>query len=325
MKTLLSGDWHLTDRQKDAYRWRIFPWLQSLILNHHIDRFICLGDITEAKDYHSSVLTNQIADALIDLKMNLEDMIIVPGNHDASDPDHPFFEFIKYSKITWISKPTVISDELFLPHTRNYQNDWKHFKGKYARAFCHNTFQGAKNEFGRLMDGIPTSAIPCPIYTGDIHAPQKVDNVTFVGAPYHVRFGDKYTPRVIILDGVKVRSIEVPSPRKHVIELNAADRNSWCENKWAFNKNDMVRFKVFLDPKTIREWPIIQDTIKEIVQKTQVIQDSIIPIIDYKLQKQVINKSQLSTDIELVHEMCRRHQADNLTKKIGLDIIKDSN
>lgn len=319
MKTLLSSDWHLTDNPRDAYRWKVFSWIRKLILDRDIDRFICLGDITEAKDWHSAVLTNAIADLFRDLTGDV-DFYVVPGNHDASDPDHPFFEFVKYAGVKWIRKPSCIADELFLPHTRNYLNDWKPYKGRYTRAYCHNTFQGATNEFGKRMDGIPTEALSCPVFSGDIHAPQTVDNITFVGAPYHVRFGDKYEPRVIILNGNKVESVSVPGPKKFIIEV---DGNNYRRRR-EFGEGDMIRFKVMLEHQDIENWPTIQASLRKSVEDSNAILDSIIPIVDYKLRKKTVSNFDTKTDAELIQSISKRHQLDSGTIKVGLSFIEEN-
>ena len=55
MLTLLTSDLHLTDRPNDAYRWDFLSkWLWGI----RFDSLVILGDLTEEKDCHSSVLVN---------------------------------------------------------------------------------------------------------------------------------------------------------------------------------------------------------------------------------------------------------------------------
>jgi hypothetical protein len=38
------------------------------------------------------------------------------------------------------------------------------------------------------------------VYSGDIHVPQIIGGVEYVGSPYHVHFGDAFTPRCVLLE-----------------------------------------------------------------------------------------------------------------------------
>ncbi|MGH7239128.1 MAG: hypothetical protein ACREHG_03570, partial [Candidatus Saccharimonadales bacterium] len=62
MRALFFSDPHFTDREQDAYRWKVFPFLHHVeALYGEIDLLACLGDLTDHKDCHSSALLHRVA------------------------------------------------------------------------------------------------------------------------------------------------------------------------------------------------------------------------------------------------------------------------
>ncbi|HWY34909.1 MAG TPA: hypothetical protein VNX68_09695, partial [Nitrosopumilaceae archaeon] len=67
MSILITSDLHLTDKDRDEYRWGLFPWLKQQIISYKPTTLLFLGDTTDAKDRHSAKLTNRIVDCFTDL------------------------------------------------------------------------------------------------------------------------------------------------------------------------------------------------------------------------------------------------------------------
>jgi hypothetical protein len=101
------------------------------------------------------------------------------------------------ANIRYIAEPIKSEGLLWLPHTRDWQQDWRSIDMRGARRILtHNTFAGAVGANGVELGGIPLDALPnVPIISGDIHSPQRNGRLTYVGAPYTVDFGDEYEPR----------------------------------------------------------------------------------------------------------------------------------
>lgn len=208
---LLVSDIHLTDNPNDEYRWELFSWIHNQFLKWKFSYVLILGDITDKKDNHSSMLVNRIAEEFKILANDVP-VIILKGNHDYVLGQSPFFQFLRHFKgqsIRFIDRPTEISSfkdkkVLFLPHTRTPLQDWEGLSFKdYDFVFIHQTVDGAVASNGQKMVGELTADFfdgAKFVYSGDIHVPQKIGQVTYVGSPYHVHFGDKFTPRVILLD-----------------------------------------------------------------------------------------------------------------------------
>lgn len=207
---MFTADLHLTARAADEYRWSIFPWIEKRLAKYDVGHLFILGDLTELKDEHPSRLVNRLVDVLSDLAAKVP-ITILKGNHDYIEVDEPFFRFLsRIPRLQFCNAVlgfhTLRRRILLLPHTRQYVTDWRRVDMTvYDRVLLHQTVTGAVGAGGRRLTGIGAEAfaacpLACRLIAGDIHVPQEVGRVTYVGAPYPVVFGDDYQPRVL-LDG----------------------------------------------------------------------------------------------------------------------------
>lgn len=223
MNLLLLADLHLSAVAREEYRWRLFPWLLDTCPKHKVATVIILGDLTEAKDYHSARLVNRIVDELCKLKQQAgTEFIILPGNHDGIDPGCPYFRFLgQFPFIHYYQTPFLrpLSGDrlaLFLPHTKEPEKWDVKLLQDANLIFMHQTVSGAVSETGVALEGHDLSAVlrvahRAKIWSGDIHVPQKCGSVEYVGAPYPVRFGDSFTPRAVLLKGAR-ESVDLATP-----------------------------------------------------------------------------------------------------------------
>lgn len=218
LPSLLVSDLHLTANPADAYKWSLFPWLADVCVSHRVRTLLILGDLTDAKDYHPAQLTNQLVTALTDLKRSVDakleykpglQIVILRGNHDYLKDGHTYFEFLNVlDGVQFIVKPTESMLDngkaaFFLPHTRNPHAEWSGFDlSHYELVFMHQTIKGAIASNGQAMDGeeLPDLSAAGKVYSGDIHVPQVIGQIEYVGSPYHVHFGDAFKPRAVLLD-----------------------------------------------------------------------------------------------------------------------------
>ena len=206
MSWLLIGDLHLTDRARDAHRFKIFDQIKKWQDQYKPDRTFIMGDLCDQKDRHSATLVNRIADEL----SKLEHVRIIMGNHDYIDPKTAFFKFLnKFETVRFIDRPFLSAGVCIIPHYRTqaeldqaFREFQKHDNIKIV--LLHNTFTGAISETGKELTGMTyRKEWPHPragIYAGDIHRPQQAGDIVYVGAPYHVRFGDDYKPRCLLIE-----------------------------------------------------------------------------------------------------------------------------
>lgn len=196
----------------------------------------------------------------------------------------PFFRYMRHlPRVRWINEPTRLKlrglgDCLFLPHTKNPEEEWRAWLGDRRAAhapprrhdwyFCHQAFHGAVSESGQKLAGVPRNIFPrgAHVVSGDVHKPQD----WYVGAPYLIDFGDDYEPRVLLLDGGKMRSVPVPGPQKRLVsivgEFDERDLRAHQKIFRVIRPGDVVKVRVELPAATkasradvracVREWAV---------------------------------------------------------------------
>ena len=203
---LITSDLHFTDSPNTSYRWGLFPWLHEQIKKHHVKTLLILGDLTDQKDRHSSELVNKIVKHLNELP--IDDVKILCGNHDWLVRGQEFFRFLNsFPHLQFITSPWEDDDvhgesAFFLPYSKNPVEDWKGMDfSHYSWLFMHQTIKGAVASNGQVMDGETLPPLnAAQVYSGDIHVPQVISGVTYVGSPMAIHFGDNFKPRAILLD-----------------------------------------------------------------------------------------------------------------------------
>lgn len=191
-----------------SYRFEIFPWLAEQCRLEKVKTLLILGDLTDAKDNHSAELVNKIV-AVFRMLSELGIIIkILAGNHDWLREGHQFFKFLDVIPgVQFISTPTEDDEftgplSFFLPYSKNPAKDWAGMDfSHYDYLFMHQTVKGARSSNGQAMDGEPLPPLNAvKVYSGDIHVPQIIGGVDYVGSPYHVHMGDAFKPRCVLLE-----------------------------------------------------------------------------------------------------------------------------
>lgn len=279
MMILLTSDLHLTDSSRDEYRWTLFHWLKKVMQEYEAEALWILGDLTDAKDYHSSRLVNRVVSSLDYLKLPI---FIVRGNHDGLDPDCPYFRFLNaLPNVTFYSQPTRDHGFLIVPHSKN-EEDFPPPMPSEDLVFMHATFSGAVADNGQTLTGVPASVLDRykgkKIFSGDVHVPQTLEakaipnschterspELTYVGSPYHVHFGDKFDPRVLLLDtdNGRTRSILVPGPRRRVFDVREG-RGIKEHDLKAANKGDQCKVRIHLNRYDVAEAKVWRELVRE--------------------------------------------------------------
>jgi DNA repair exonuclease SbcCD nuclease subunit len=266
---LLLSDLHLTENPLDDYRWGIFDWCVRICKFYRCHYVFILGDLTQEKDYHSSLLVNRIVGQLLDVvrKANLVQMFVLRGNHDGINPKVPYFRFLDFiDRISFVHEPRLVTiDEtpfLMLPHSRTPEKDWPQYLEKldYAFLMLHATVHGAVSESGMKLDGVSSDMFKetgARIYSGDIHVPQKIGKVEYVGAPYPIRFGDTFKGRGIILSDKEARDVHYKTIAKRTIDVDSAGLEKMIQAKDVDpgEPGDQVKFRLQLAQSELSDWP----------------------------------------------------------------------
>lgn len=232
---LLTADWHLTDSLADEYRWRVFTEIRKVHAQGRLAHVFILGDLADKKDRHSSVLVNRLSEELLALQ-RLEAapaVHILIGNHDKSISGPPFWQALGHMGLDVITEPTAVSvgrgrNVLCLPHAQDPLEAWKGTPWKkYWAAFIHQTAKSAVSENGIELPGTALPIWPrgFSVYSGDVHVPQRIGVVEYVGAPHPIRFGDQYACRFLLLgaDAAQPEVVALQPMRKHVLRVASVE------------------------------------------------------------------------------------------------------
>lgn len=232
---LLLSDLHLDDDLRNNYRDRIFEWVEQNVLIPQKASSICIaGDLTNNKDNHSSALVNKVVSGICNWKKYVDQIYILMGNHDGIDYNCPFFKFLnEIPGIKYFNTPTEIQGTshhpyLFLPHSKDPDEEWKNldFTGKIV--IGHVTVDGAFAESGQMLDSSVKSSIfdtSAVTYSGDIHKPQVVGKLRYIGCPYNVRYGDDFEGRVLLLDTHTLQETELKTDFLRRLTITCTSEN----------------------------------------------------------------------------------------------------
>ena len=333
MRALVIADLHLSAKARDAYRFEVMAYVATLIEKHKADYLIILGDLTEEKDFHPAPLVNDVVDIVHSFSQFCE-VLVLRGNHDYTRDDFPFFRFLRRLKrVRWINSVSRIdlgqADCLFLPHTRDYKKDWvklPHIE-EIQFVFAHNTFEGATTEHGKKLSGIPTDVFgdDATIISGDIHTPQTLGPVTYVGAPYTVDFGDDYEPRALLINwfdhrDFKVVGIPLPGPQKRLLDF---DTSVIGHMEPEFNKGDIVKARVKLALNEQANWLTIRNKVRKELTDLGAVVHMVQPITTEKTKGSVkVRHVQIKSDDAVVREYGKQVKVPEATLKVGLGFLE---
>lgn len=259
---LVCSDLHLTDKEQDEYRWSIFDSIEKA----GAATVVILGDLTDAKDHHSAKLVNRVVSCVRRLAHEAH-VVIVKGNHDYLIPHQPFFHFLKeLDRVVYVNTPTSLGDWCFIPHSRDLPLPGLNLvTAQHRYCFLHQTFKGAVASNGEAMQGeLSVTALPhsdtCTYLSGDIHVPQTVGRVVeYVGSPYPVHFGDRFTGRMLWIKEARRRGPDITwdGPRRHVIEV--ADAKDLPTS--LLKHRDQVKVRVVAGA-SLEDWHALQRSIQ---------------------------------------------------------------
>ena len=267
---VIASDLHLTASPADEYRWQLFPWLAKECKAENARTLLLLGDLTDAKDYHSAELVNRIVLNVTLLTTAVERVVILMGNHDYLRAGHMYFEFLaRLPGVEVVTTPTEDIDgelAMFLPFTRTPATDWHEQDfSHYAYVFMHQTVKGSVASNGQRMEGEAlngTLALAGKVYSGDIHVPQVIGEVEYVGSPYHVHFGDAFEPRCVVIDNDRrAFDLHYPAPRR--LMLNATSQEDLQTALLVAEPGDQVKARIVLPEADKHRWRQIAKEVRE--------------------------------------------------------------
>lgn len=207
----------------------ILEQIQEVIETYHVTSFIHLGDLFEKKD-------KLPAEILIETKKKLEQfpsscrIYHLMGNHDSLTGDYSLVSLFDSIEVIHETTPKEIDGKLFffIPFKRN----WEDFKNDFEKGklipnldfLCfHQSIPGAKYDNGQIITGefLDYSSQTFKIFAGDIHTPQKIGDVQYLGCPYQRDFGETKTKYVYLVTpkGI-IKPIQLNYPKFETINVN---------------------------------------------------------------------------------------------------------
>src|SRR3990167_5763942 len=268
MTAIITTDLHLNDSVRDAHRFDLFPWLANQAQEHKANQIFILGDLTDAKDHHPAALVNKIVGALVKLRNDSRAAIVIlRGNHDCVDPTTPFFGFLRHlAGLVWVTDKMIDRKTLYIANRRSPE-DWPRLDLDYA--FVHQTFTGAIAENGYPLTGFPSSLVKDVrkrVYSGDVHVLQDLGNITYVGAPYRIQFGDKFTPRVLLLDDKgKHHDLHFPTKQRALIECRGS--SNFPKLIRGLVAGDQIKIRVSQTRAELVDWATTRKAITALADK----------------------------------------------------------
>lgn len=293
MRIMHVADLHLTDRVQDEYRWKIFRWLQMRTATGNYDAIAILGDLTEAKDHHSAALIKRLVEELKGLA-GCCPIHIVKGNHDYVDERTPFFQFLQeLDNVYFYTGPSIALIQPLARSDNQHESTEgievgivPHMAGTWCRRhweavekvcaytpliWVHQTFSGARNEAGHALTGFPHKDFEtrisrqAVILSGDVHTPQQIGRVIYVGAPHPVDFGDEFSPRVAVWEDGKVSFIKRSTIKKAVVYTEVGVPPA--EVLKAYSEGDRIRVVVDMHRTQLYGWEALVKKYKKHCKK----------------------------------------------------------
>jgi DNA repair exonuclease SbcCD nuclease subunit len=327
MNSLITTDLHLSDRARDKHRFGLFRWLARQQEKYDVEATYILGDLTENKDRHSSLLVNRIVEELFKLK---PPVFVLRGNHDGLDPNSPYFKFLNCIEgLQFVVDPCFNKalSVAFVPHCADqvtFNRACKQMPPKPALFLTHATFTGAKAETGTALSGLSASPIellqPGRVYSGDVHVPQRCGPVTYVGAPFHVKFGDRFTPRVLLLKGDRETDLHFDCPRK--LTLTVRDVDDILNNK-ELKVGDQVKLVIEMAREEAVEWQATKQRILAACREggLEVFGAELKINTTARRERVKLNEGSVKSPLEVMTAFCKAEGIASVIKAAGLELL----
>jgi hypothetical protein len=89
------------------------------------------------------------------------------------------------------------------------------------------------------------------VYSGDIHVPQVIGKIEYVGSPYHVHFGDNFKPRCLVIDKKrKAYDLHFETISRRTIKVGSLA----ALKRYDLGKEDQVKLTIELEESDAHQW-----------------------------------------------------------------------
>jgi hypothetical protein len=199
--------------------------------------------------------------------------------------------------------------------------------------FAHQTFQGVCAAPNVTLRGIPTNLFGnARVISGDIHVPQVLDTggtcwIEYVGAPYLCDFGDRYRPRVILIeDGKRIRSVPTSGPQKRLVEVQSVNElKKGSVNTKYIQPGDTLKIRIMITGDQRADWPNIKDEARQWGESNGYVVHTVNPVVLDTLRgrpDKVRGQRAKLTDEQIFKAYCNRMKLSPNQQKSGLNILR---
>jgi hypothetical protein len=330
---LVATDPHFNDKPEDKHRFKLFGWLTEQAKKYQVSAVLILGDLTDAKDRHSAELVHKISNGVMKIA-NQCPIHVLKGNHDYLDPMYPFFRFLDHlPNVNYYDEPKIAKiagwDQVFLPHHPEPAKHWGMVMPPLRRppvVYMHQTVEGAVAESGETLHGIsPHFFGPhIAVWSGDIHVPQRIGPVNYVGTPYRIRYGDKFRGRCVLLNygGELQKTLHFPCPNKHLVVVRSA--HDIRINKLLL-EGDWVKVRVSLGRDQFSEWEKRKRNIRKVCEERGLHIKSI-ELVEAPYENSVPRLGKLSLapkPVAIYDSYVKARKLDGYIEKVGREIVEE--
>lgn len=338
MNALIISDLHLTENTNENYRWDVFKTARSFIKTNHIPHLYIMGDLLDRKDRHPSELVNRLINEVVECS-EIATVTILKGNHDYLKPEHPFLDFLShFPRIFWFSNPEIeyYTNEvtgkeyklLWLPHSRTPETDWEKLDfTNLDYVFMHQSVIGCKvSNMFEMNHGLNlkwlTSRTNAKIYSGDIHVPQDIGALTYIGTQHPVAFGDDYQPRMLWLTEKGHESVPVCTLKRLTLTVQTLKDLEQLFHKKDLNEGDHLKVKVKLNNEQLSNWSDLKHQIKNWCEFKNVV------LFDILLEKMELTEATFEQKqfkkmdpLLALDQYSEQEQVDSYIRQLGKDLL----
>ena len=269
---VVTADWHWTASSRSSYRFSVVDFLLRLCSERRIGTVFMLGDLTTEKDkFPGSFIRKVVSEfrRLLSKDGPIDRFYFLVGNHDFIDvPTFAVLGEVFPDRVVVIERPRVVDEAgmrigliPFGRHKRFFENGLKDV-GPVDMVMTHGLFAGSRIG-GTVSERGPSPDVGVPVLAGDVHASQTVGDVTYVGSPYHVDFGDDFDPRVLVVHAAdRFETVTTDLVRKHVVRCGRDDAVETA-SRLSVRPYDQVRFVVHTPPVSASETRKLADAVRD--------------------------------------------------------------
>jgi hypothetical protein len=169
----------------------------------------------------------------------------------------------------------------------------------------------------KLPEGIP-------IFSGDVHRPQTILGITYVGAPYPIKFNETWDNRIILIeneDFKNYKSIPVDIMKRAILDISSSDELKFIKYK----PGSQLRIRYKLTGSQLTKWPVEEDIIRTWCKTLGVNLVSLEAMFEGNGLKPDVTSDQieLMPPEEIIKMFCKEEKLSDGILDMGLSLLKE--